>query len=70
MPGPRVVKRRNHLRLARMRAHDGQRSGEAGEDRTFVPSSGSVPDTQLGEVKPQVAVKQREFLLQLSLIHI
>ena len=47
-----------------MRAHDGQRSGEAGEDRTFVPSSGSVPDTQLGEVKPQVAVKQREFLLQ------
>ncbi len=64
MPGTRVVKRRNHLRLARMRAHDGQLRGEAGEDRTFVPSSRGVPDTQLGDVKPHVAEKQREFLLQ------
>ena len=64
MPGTRVVKRRNHLRLARMRAHDGQLRGEAGEDRTFVPSSRGVPDTQLGDIKPSVAEKQREFLLQ------
>ena len=64
MPGTRVVKRRNHLRLARMRAHDGQLRGEAGEDRTFVPSSRGVPDTQLGDIKQSVAEKQREFLLQ------
>ena len=47
-----------------MRAHDGQLRGEAGEDRTFVPSSRGVSDTQLGDVKPHVAEKQREFLLQ------
>ena len=64
MPGTRVVRGRNCLRQAPMRAHDGQLSGEAGEDRTFVPSSGSVSDTQLGDVRPHVAVKQREFLLQ------
>ena len=63
-PKTRIAVRHSHRRPACTQAHYDKFSGGADEDYTFVPSSGNILGTQLGDIKPHVAVKRRNFLLQ------